>query len=237
MLLHGFMSCNAQWMLNRDALSRTHYLVMVELWGHGRSPASQRREDHSVSAYIQQFEQIRDRLGIASWDLIGQSYGAGLVLRYADAHPDTCRRLVVTNSRSAFGPRERRSKLAQRGRSAIQNDSEFHPRQLPFHPIHAQRLPANVLQAMIPSADAMSLETVQLSGTFVAQLNANDLLERLKSRLLIVNGKYEKSFQADVERLLASHPDLRVAHLDGGHSVNIDAAEDFNREVLGFLSG
>ena len=82
----------------------------------------------------------------------------------------------------------------------------------------------------------MSLETVQLSGTFVAELNAVDLLERVKSRLLIVNGKYEKSFQPDVERLLASHADLRVAHLDGGHSVNIDAAEDFNREVVGFLN-
>ena len=37
MLLHGFMSSNAQWMLNTEALSARHRLVLVELWGSSSS--------------------------------------------------------------------------------------------------------------------------------------------------------------------------------------------------------
>ena len=103
MLLHGFMSCNGQWLPNVKALSQHFHLVTVELWGHGDSPCPTDPDCFSAAEYIRQFESIRLQLGIDKWHLIGQSYGAGVVLNYAVAQPEVCDQIVVTNSRSAFG--------------------------------------------------------------------------------------------------------------------------------------
>ncbi len=230
MLLHGFMSCNSQWLLNREALAREHYLLMVELWGHGDSPAPEDPACFSVAAYTAQFEEIRRAQGINQWAVIGQSYGAGLVIQYALQHPGVCTRVVVTNSRSAFGP-----PTADADRRDPAPDSTVQPRQLPYHPIHARRFPPHVQQALVEKADAMQPHSIQLGGRLGADLNCRDKLANLQQPLLLTNGRYEKSFQTDLQALLQTCPNLNVVHLDGGHSVNIEAAEGFNRAVLEFL--
>ena len=232
MLLHGFMSCNAQWMPNLDALSRSHFLVMVELWGHGKSPTPSDPEAYSIARYVREFERIRAQLGIDIWHLIGQSYGAGLVLHYAHEFPQCCKAVVTTNSRSAFGRvgRERKSPPSEPA------PADFNPRRYPFHPIHARRVPAEVKAAMVASADAMSSEAIRLSGLLGSKLGASHLLGELGGKVLVINGIYEKAFQDDIERLRVKHAKLNVADLEGGHSVNIDAAEAFHRAVLAFLA-
>ena len=64
MLIHGFISSNTQWLTNRDALSEHYQLIMVELWGHGRSPTPTEPTEFSADAYVTQFERIRETLGI-----------------------------------------------------------------------------------------------------------------------------------------------------------------------------
>ncbi len=231
MLLHGFMSCNAQWIPNIDALSRRYYLVMVELLGHGKSARSSDPGDYSITTYTQEFERIRTQLGIDAWHLIGQSYGAGLALHYANTHPETCRGVVVTNSRSAFG----RIGPAPRSQRTRSSSTQFDPRRLPFHPIHARRAPNAVKAAMVRSADAMSETTIELSGSLASDLAASHLLADLRTDVLIVNGIYEKAFQSDIEALTARYPDLKVTRLEAGHSVNIEATAAFNDAVLEFL--
>ena len=39
LLVHGFLSSRTQWRLNLAALASVVRPVVVELWGHGRSPA------------------------------------------------------------------------------------------------------------------------------------------------------------------------------------------------------
>ena len=51
---------------------------------------------------------------------------------------------------------------------------------------------------------------------------------------LLVNGRYEKSFQADRDFAAATIPGLEVADLDAGHSVNIEAPVEFDRALVDF---
>ena len=54
---------------------------------------------------------------------------------------------------------------------------------------------------------------------------------------LLVNGIWEKKFQPmrdEAVRLLAG---LKIVDLDGGHSVNMEAAEGFNAAVRDFVAG
>lgn len=234
LLLHGFMSCADQWLLNLDALSARYHLVLAELWGHGDSPMPNDTASISIAGYMEQFERIRRRGNIERWGLIGQSYGAGLMLQLALADPSRCTGVVVTNSRSAFGDVSRDER--PRGRSAP--GKVYEPRSLPFHPIHARRFPEQVQSALVASADAMSEEAVTLGGKVAVGLNCVDRLGELSAEgvpMLLTNGVYERSFQPDVEALKQRYPSLPVADLNGGHSINIEDADGFNQATLGFF--
>jgi pimeloyl-ACP methyl ester carboxylesterase len=210
--------------------------VRVELWGHGRSPEPVTLEQYSVEAYLRQFELIRSELDIPRWQLIGQSYGAGLIIRYALTHPDRCESLVVTNSRSAFGvlpPRRRRDPDAP---SQDPFDAPgFTLRDLPYHPINARRFPESVKTALVADADAMPVSAVRNGGRLGAGLNCVEALADLTVPMLLTNGVHEKVFQQDVERLIERYPGLELANLEGGHSVNIEAAAAFDEACLAFF--
>lgn len=234
MLLHGFMSCADQWMLNIDALSARYHLLLAELWGHGDSPMPDREDSISISGYLEQFERIRHRHGIKRWGLIGQSYGAGLMLNLALTDPERCSGVVVTNSRSAFGDVTRDK--APRGRA--DSSSRYEPRALPFHPIHARRFPDEVKAALVAKADAMPEAAVTLGGRVAVGMNCVERLGELESAgvpMLLTNGVFERSFQVDVARLRERYPTLPIADLEGGHSINIEDADGFNQASLAFF--
>ncbi len=235
MLLHGFLSCNAQWLLNVDALAERYFLVTVELWGHGDSPTPTDASYYTLAEYYHQFEAIRNELAIESWVVVGQSYGAGIALNYAKTHIDVCTGVVATNSRSAFGtPSAARERSATDKKRTPPQDVPL--RELPFHPVHARRFPEHVKAALVEKADAMQPIAVALSGTLGASLNCRDLVEDYPLPLLVTNGMYEKHFQDDMTSLRGRYPALHVADLEGGHSVNVEAAEGFNAAVLSYLS-
>ena len=102
LLLHGFMSSNLQWTLNFARLGEHFRIVAVELWGHGKSPAPRDPTCYAVDHYLGELERIRVQLDLASWIVCGQSFGAGIAIRYALAEARSVAGLVITNSRSAL---------------------------------------------------------------------------------------------------------------------------------------
>src|SRR3954453_2438210 len=83
LLVHGMLSSRAQWLLNLDALRSVCTPVVLELWGHGRSPTPEDPGAYAPEAYGETFDAIRRDLGVDRWFLIGQSLGAALTMRYA----------------------------------------------------------------------------------------------------------------------------------------------------------
>ena len=144
--------------------------------------------------------------------------------------------LVVTNSRSAFAHRAERPRGDPEARRDPFGEPDFTVRKLPWHPIHARRFPEAVKAALVASADAMAVSAVRDSGRLGADLHSVEVLDDLEVPLLVANGVYEKSFQNDVARLKARYPDLEVVDMAGGHSVNIEAAAEFDAAVLAFLA-
>ncbi|WP_162915086.1 alpha/beta fold hydrolase [Desertibaculum subflavum] len=234
LLVHGFLSSRAQWRLNLDALAEVCRPVVVELFGHGRSPAPADPDAYTVAAYLAAFEAIRAQLDAECWFACGQSFGGGLAIRYALAHPERLRGLIFTNSVSALSrldpaEMERRATLIEQGGRAGLESMRIHPR-------HARRLPAEVKAELVADAALIAPEAIARSIRVTrTDLYAGDDLHRLAMPVLLVNGRNEAAFQPLRDRAAAAIPGAKVADLEGGHSVNIDAAEGFNRAVIGFL--
>lgn len=233
LLLHGFMSSNLQWEPNREALREHFRLVAVDLWGHGASPAPRDPGRYTVDAYLAEFEALRRRLGIEAWFVCGQSFGAGIAIRYALAHPQVVRGLIVTNSRSALNDVTSEAKAS----AELATWQQMNLRALPYHPCHAKRFPAELQARMAAAADRIDAYALwQSTQTTARDLSCRDVASKLEVPTLLVNGRFEKAFQGDRDFAVAAIPGLEVADLDAGHSVNIEAAQGFSEAVVAFAA-
>jgi len=232
LLVHGLLSSRAQWIPNVDALCEFCRPVIVELYGHGRSPSPADPKYYAPDSYVREFECIRENLGSDRWLVCGQSLGASLSLRYGLKHPDRIAAQAFTNSRSALSDESHdgfmdllRRRLAADGRSFIDS--------LPLHPSQSKRLPTDIKSAMVRDAALVSVEGFANTMFYtVTQSYLGDLLRDTRIPTLMIVGRHDRRF-APILRDIAAQliPDLQIRNFDGGHAVNIDAAEEFNGAI------
>lgn len=239
LLVHGILSSRAQWMLNLEALSQVTRPVVVELLGHGRSPAPETPDPYRPEGYVKAFEYIREGLGVSEWLVCGQSLGAALTLQYALDHPERLMAQVITNSTSAFREIKDREEAVKGALSIAQMILEGGPegiRKIPVHPVNARSLPEEVKESLVKDSAALSVLGVANAIRYTtADLSLRGQIHKNKVPTLLVCGKREQRFQP-LRNFVAAHmPLLDIVDLDAGHAVNIDAAEEFNQMVCAFF--
>lgn len=238
MLLHGVMSSRAQWMDNVEALKEVCNPVVVELLGHGRSPAPADPARYTPQAYVAFFDALRAELGATDWFVCGQSFSAGLTMRYSLTHPDRVRGQIFTNSVSAFAPADTPERQADRAR-AVADLRQLGREALPdqrFFPRSQGRLPDAVYKAMLADAYQIDPEALALSNEMtVPGLSVRDQFHLTRVPTLLVNGAWEKAFQPVAEFAGQQLPGMQRGDLDGGHTINAENPAGFNRAVIAFI--
>jgi 2-succinyl-6-hydroxy-2,4-cyclohexadiene-1-carboxylate synthase len=239
LLVHGILSGRSLWQPNLAALSAVSRLIVVELWGHGRSPSPDDPACYRPEAYVRAFEELRAELGVARWFVCGQSFGAALTLRYALDQPERMLAQVFTNSASALGDAEWMARM----RTALPALADEIERgggaaieRMPIHPRHARRIPAEYREAVL--ADAARVSPRGLAHTMRYSLPESSVRPRIgENRVptLLVCGERELAFRPPREAAEREMPRLEVVGADAGHAVNLEAAETFNRAVTDFL--
>ncbi len=227
-------------MLNVEALSEFCRPVVVELFGHGRSPTPDGAGAYSPKRYVTEFEALRRSLGAQRWFLCGQSLGAALTLRYSLDFPDRVIAQVFTNSNSALADEAWRERviplmaaqarhLRHVGRAALVGH--------PLNPARGKRLPTVAQAALVADYALHTPEGVAATGLYtVPDSSVRERAPAISVPTLLVAGEREKGFdeaRAFAERAI---PGIRVVGLDTGHAVNLEAAEAFNEAVASFFA-
>jgi len=232
LFLHGFLSCNLQWELHRPAFDRALHWFAAELWGHGNSPAPSDPRAYTAEGYVAAFERARRAAGVERWLVVGQSLGAGMMMRYAVAHPEAVSGLVLTNSRSAF------SEVVPADESpTFENARALDLRALPVHPCHARRFPGELRERMAAAADRVDRAALWRALTdTIRSTCCRDVAAKLALPVLLVNGARERAFQEHRDFAAAVIPGIRVVDLDGGHAVNVECPREFEAALLDFCA-
>ena len=239
LLVHGALSGRAQWQSNLAALRRITRPVVIELWGHGRSPSPQDPALYQPAAYVRAFEEIRVACGVERWFVCGQSLGAALTLRYALDHPERCIAHVFTNSVSALGDSDwiaRTRAAAGALADAIEQGGMQLIERIPIHPARAKRLPPAAHRALLE--DAALLDPHGVARTFRYTVPNSSVRERAGENqvpTLLICGERETRFRPHREFAERTMSRLQVVGVDAGHAVNVEAAEAFDAAVCGFL--
>jgi pimeloyl-ACP methyl ester carboxylesterase len=238
LMAHGFLSSRAQWTPNLEALRQVSTPVVVELLGHGRSPSPGDPAAYAVEAYVAAFETLRERLGAARWFVLGQSFGAGLTIRYALTHPDRVIGQVFTNSISGLSPPPMDDPAIRLARAqAVRSGGRAALQAMPFYPRPTKRWPPAIFQALVD--DAALLSPNGIAGTIAHTVQGLSVLEeltRISVPTLLVNGVREAAFQPMRDHAVAQIAGLEVVDLDGGHSINLDQPAAFNAAVSAFIA-
>ncbi len=241
LMVHGILSSRAQWRDNLDALKSFSSPVVVELFGHGRSPAPRDVNCYLPDYYVGVFESIRGALGVDQWLVLGYSLGSGLTMRYCLAHPERVIAQAITNSTSSLAEaaqttqfRDNADKVIERyeagGIAAIE--------EIPVHPKHAKRLPTHVYEELIE--DCARLDPGGVARTIVytnGHSSVRDVIDKNQVPVLLLCGEKEKRFEPFKAFAMQNIPSLEVVNLPAGHAVNAEAPEGFNREIAAFFSG
>jgi pimeloyl-ACP methyl ester carboxylesterase len=81
LLVHGLGSTRASWSLVAPALAEKRELILVDLPGHGASPAEP--DSGTFAGLVRSFDEWLDAEGLAGTDMVGSSMGGRLVLEMA----------------------------------------------------------------------------------------------------------------------------------------------------------
>lgn len=237
MLLHGVMSSRAQWLANVDGLRDVVNVVLVELLGHGRSPSPADPSAYQAQRYVAFFEALREELGVERWFVCGQSFSAGLTMRYALDFPDRVQGQIFTNSVSGLAPAETAERREERARTvaALRDGGREALQTMRYYP-RKGRLPDAVFDVMLADAELMDPLGMALSmEVTVPGLSMRESFSRTQVPTLLVNGAWEKAFQPVADLAQQLLPSIRRVDIDGGHSVNAENADGFNRAVIEFV--
>lgn len=240
LLVHGMYASRATWLPNLDALSAVARPVVVELWGHGRSPAPVDAERHRPEAYVEELEALRRELGCDRWLVCGASLGAALTLRYALEHPGRVIAQVFTNTNSALADDAWRAGVepfVEDDARRLLAGGHAYLRKHPLVPGPSSRLPEPARSALL--ADVELHDPAGLASMLRHTVPASPVRDRVgENRVpsLLVVGEREAAF-ADVRRFAeATMPHLEVVATPAGHAVNIEAADAFNAAVTAFVT-
>ena len=241
-MVHGFLAGRALWQANLEALGAVATPIVVELYGHGRSPSPLEPLAYHPDTYVAAFEEIRSELGLDRWLVLGHSLGAALTLRYALDHPDRVIAHIFTNSASALAGPEWRDAMVM----GVDAEADRILRARPDPPGAQQRQPSSLAphrsRRAQPAlaADVPLLQPRGVSGTLRHTGPASTVRERIGGNTrptLLVAGRKERVFVEPCQYVQTAMPRLTVTRLDAGHSPNAEAPDAFNDAAVAFISG
>jgi len=237
LLVHGLLTSRAQWLPNLKALKEFCRPVVVELFGHGRSPSPETHESYTPENYTIEFERIRNEIGIERWFVCGQSLGASLTLLYSIMHPESVFAQAFTNSRSALSDITL-DRYARRVPDLIKKEGRKIIETFPYHPARNRRLLGHIRQAILEDINLVNLRGFRNTMVDTAQnIRVHEVLSETRVPTLLIAGRFEKLFIPFIKVAEELIPTLEVLLVDGGHAVNIDAADQFNQAVREMITG
>ena len=96
LFLHTLAGNAAHWTAQLEHVRAARRAVALDLRGHGRS-APPADAEYDLAAQAADVAAVADALGLERFALVGHSYGAGIALEYAAAHPERVTHLLVAD--------------------------------------------------------------------------------------------------------------------------------------------
>ncbi|AOE60446.1 acetoin dehydrogenase dihydrolipoyllysine-residue acetyltransferase subunit [Pseudomonas corrugata] len=231
-LVHGFGGDLNNWLFNHEALAAGRRVIALDLPGHGESGKTLQRGDlDELSGAVL---ALLDHLDISVAHLVGHSMGGAVSLNTARLMPQRVRSLTLIGS-AGLGPEINGDYL--QGFVDASNRNALKPQLVQLFS-NAELVNRQMLDDMLKYKRLEGVDAAlrQLSTTLFAdgrqQVDLREVVQAGHVPTLVVWG----SDDAIIPAAHGEGLDAQVEVLSGqGHMVQMEAAEQVNRLILGFI--
>ncbi len=236
-LAHGFGGSARNFLPQARALAGNYRVVVYDARGHARSEAPADPAQYAPECFVEDLLGIVERTGEERVVVGGLSMGAGVALRFALAHPERVRGVVL----AAFPPASVGSwatafadAIDAGGVEAAGSEFVWGERTR-FDPEGARLIRRGFLE----HADHALASTLrQLLSVQPALGSLAPSLARLDVPALLIVGRRDQKSLSASEELVRLLPDARLVVVpDAGHVVNLANPAAFNSALQSFLEG
>jgi len=242
-LVHGLGGSLYDWRHLFRPLALDHRVIAVDLLGSGESDLPE-GEDYSIAAQARRLRGILDSLKVDQSVLVGNSYGGGIALHFAQDWPGRVHRLVLLNS-ACYAERLPAyvtlaklpfagciAEVAPLGKGtrwllgnthrtvSILSEAELEVYTQELRRPGRRRAMVEVLRAIVPSN--------------MAEFEAR--LRNISAPALLIWGAVDTTIPVELGRRLAKDlPHAELVELDAGHVPNQERPDDVLRLMREFL--
>lgn len=242
LLIHGSgpgVSAWANWRLVMPALAQQARVIAPDMVGFGYT---ERPQDfvYNMDAWVRQAVGLLDALGIERTDLVGNSFGGGLSLALAIAHPERVRRLVLMGSAGVSFPLTEGLDAVWGYTPSVENmraimDYFAFDQGLMSDDLARLRFEASIRPGFQESFAAMFPAPRQRWIEALASAEAD--IRTLPHQALVIHGREDRVIPLSTSLTLSSWIQRSQLHVYGqcGHWTQIEHAARFARLVGDFL--
>jgi len=236
LFLHGLGSCGEDWGLQIPTVNERYWLLTLDMPGHGRS--SQPEGWPTIEDMAFQVASVVRERSESPVHVVGLSLGGAVAMQLALAHPEVVSSLTLVNTfarlrsgSSGFFRKLVRLTFVALGR--MDRVGEWvaaglfpKPDQELLRQAAAERIASNPRSAYLRAIWAAT------------RFDICDRLSEINSSTLVIAGELDTTVSMEAKKELADQiPGARLVVIPAsGHATPIDAAEEFNRTLLDFLS-
>jgi len=215
------------------AFSAHFRILRYDTRGHGRSSATP--GDYTIEQLATDVVLLLVTLQLDRVSFCGLSMGGATAMQLGAQAPQRFQKLVVCNAAAKFSTNDtwqaRIHSVRTGGMKAVASnvvDRWFTPSFRDAHPVETQ-----ATLAMLESASPQGYLS---NCAAVRDFDFRNSLNTVRVPSLIVAGAHDPVAPPAEARFLADHiPGARYVELPAAHLSNIEATDDFNRQVLDFL--
>lgn len=243
LLIHGSgpgVSAWANWRLVMPALAQQARVIAPDMVGFGYTERPQGFV-YNMDAWVRQAVGLLDALGIERTDLVGNSFGGGLSLALAIAHPERVRRLVLMGSAGVSFPLTEGLDAVWGYTPSVENmraimDYFAFDQSLMSDDLARLRFEASIRPGFQESFAAMFPAPRQRWIEALASAEAD--IRALPHQALVIHGREDRVIPLSTSLTLSSWIQRSQLHVYGqcGHWTQIEHAARFARLVGDFLA-
>ncbi|NQZ06675.1 MAG: alpha/beta hydrolase [Algicola sp.] len=237
-----------------DKLSTSFKIISIDQRGTGKSILKEVSEKTiTLANYIADIEAVRKQLGIDRWLIVGHSWGAGLAMAIAGAHPQHSAGMILIGSMGIDHTFAQHAfdnlYYSEREKTALKFWST--PEELAKNP---RRAAYELYRALVPSRLYVRSDAMKVMSNYVVEVNSRKIsklmfkellgdkydfstkLSNYNKPVLVVQGRQGFLAGQTLYDLLAPFPNPTLIYIEkAGHFPFAEQPQAFFAAVDGFL--
>jgi pimeloyl-ACP methyl ester carboxylesterase len=241
-LIHGAFDNMDMWYNQVPAFSRYFRVITYDIRGFGKTES--REAVYSVTQFKEDLYQFTKALGIEKTYCLGFSLGGSIEVQLAIEHPELVKAVVLSNSSAGLPlstpppqAMERGQKIAEllgkgdmRAAAEMMAMSAFSPDFKSKNPVEFERFVNSKLQND-PYKLAQVMQSLRGGGGSTPDVS------KLQCPALLIIGEHDLGMSPSRgKQLQEAIPNSKLVTIAAGHSCPFEAPDEFNKEVIEFLS-